>query len=118
MTRSGSEVCDGPTFNLQSADADLRRLDRESIVEEGNWHKFTHSENYAELKRQLLATGDKLLVEASPYDRIWGVGFKAADADANRAKWGLNLLGKALMRVRYRIRQMEAEEAAKVKANA
>lgn len=87
-------------------------------MEEGNWHKFLHSEDAAELKRQLLATGDKLLVEASPYDRIWGVGFGAANADQNRANWGLNLLGKALMRVRLRIRQMEAEETPKAKASA
>lgn len=70
------------------------------IVEEGNWHKFVDKE----LREQLLATGDRELVEASPYDRIWGVGFKAKDAEAKRAQWGENLLGKAIMKVRDRIR--------------
>ncbi|KAI0379686.1 DUF1768-domain-containing protein [Hypomontagnella monticulosa] len=52
----------------------------------------------------LLATGDRLLVEASPFDRIWGIGFGAQKADENRDKWGLNLLGRCLMDVRERFR--------------
>ena len=55
----------------------------------------------------LLETGDRLLVEASPNDRIWGVGYSAANAEANRGNWGGNLLGKALMRVRDRLRAEE-----------
>ena len=43
--------------------------------------------------------------KASPYDRIWGIGFSAAKAATNRNKWGLNLLGKALMRVRERLQR-------------
>ena len=43
--------------------------------------------------------------QASPYDRIWGIGYGAAKADANRESWGENLLGKALMRVRERLRR-------------
>ncbi|KAI1174670.1 hypothetical protein F4777DRAFT_553029 [Nemania sp. FL0916] len=60
----------------------------------------------------LLATGDRELVEASPMDRIWGVGFGAQNAPANREKWGLNLLGKCLMEVREQFRR-EDEEARK-----
>ncbi len=45
---------------------------RERIVLEGNLLKFRQIE---ELKKKLLATGDKVIVEASPRDRIWGVGF-------------------------------------------
>ncbi|KAI0521335.1 hypothetical protein F5B22DRAFT_634718 [Xylaria bambusicola] len=59
----------------------------------------------------LLATGTRELVEASPYDRIWGVGFAAKGAERNRSKWGLNLLGKCLMEVREQFRR-EAEEKA------
>ena len=51
---------------------------REEIVEEGNWWKFTRPRG--DLRKMLLETGDRLLVEASPYDRIWGVGYGAADA--------------------------------------
>ena len=46
-----------------------------------------------------------LIVEkASPFDRIWGVGYGAAKAKENRANWGQNLLGHALMRARARLR--------------
>lgn len=41
---------------------------------------------------------------------IWGVGFKDADAVANREFWGQNLLGKALMRVRERIVEQEKQQ--------
>ncbi|MCJ1438452.1 hypothetical protein MMC27_007842 [Xylographa pallens] len=73
------------------------------IVEEGNWYKFTETKT-ENLGQKLLETGDRELVEASPSDRIWGVGFKAHDAEANRDKWGQNLLGEAIARVRARMR--------------
>jgi ribA/ribD-fused uncharacterized protein len=43
-----------------------------------------------------------VLVEASPRDRIWGIGMSAGHRDASRpSRWrGLNLLGFALMNVR------------------
>ncbi|OJD39821.1 uncharacterized protein BKCO1_2000242 [Diplodia corticola] len=74
------------------------------IVEEGNWWKFTSSKEAARLADMLLATGDRELVEASPYDRIWGIGFAREHADHVRDDWGENLLGKALMKVRTRLR--------------
>ena len=43
-------------------------------------------------------------------DRIWGIGFSAENAEKNRHRWGLNLLGKALMEVRERIRREETME--------
>ncbi|OJJ45701.1 hypothetical protein ASPZODRAFT_510809 [Penicilliopsis zonata CBS 506.65] len=73
---------------------------RFAIVLEGNYLKFSQNEG---LKAKLLATGDQELVEASPRDRVWGVGFGAAYAGANRSEWGLNLLGKALMEARGRL---------------
>ncbi|EXF75197.1 hypothetical protein CFIO01_06155 [Colletotrichum fioriniae PJ7] len=82
---------------------------RERIVREGNLLKFRAA---PELRKQLLATGDRELVEASPMDRIWGIGFapdKAAGAD--RGRWGLNLLGKILMEVRTVLREEEEVEA-------
>jgi ribA/ribD-fused uncharacterized protein len=80
---------------------------KEAIVEQGNWCKFTMGEGEcgADARARLLATGDRELVEASPYDRIWGIGFAAKNAEANRARWGQNLLGKAIMKVRARIRE-------------
>ena len=51
-----------------------------------------------------LALTSETITQAAPRDRIWGVGFGAANAPANRERWGLNLLGKALMHARDRIR--------------
>ncbi|KAB2569917.1 N-glycosidase [Lasiodiplodia theobromae] len=62
------------------------------IVEEGNWWKFTSSKEQSQLRDRLLATGDRELVEASPYDRIWGIGFSREHADGLRDDWGENLL--------------------------
>lgn len=76
---------------------------REKIVEEGNWWKFTQPKE-GRIDSMLLETRDRLLVEASPYDRIWGIGYGASNAEENRDKWGENLLGKALMSVRDQLR--------------
>ena len=56
----------------------------------------------------LLSTGDKILVEASPMDTIWGIGFGKDNEKAyNIASWrGKNLLGFALMEVRDEIRKV------------
>jgi predicted NAD-dependent protein-ADP-ribosyltransferase YbiA (DUF1768 family) len=71
-------------------------------VTQGTYHKFTISDDAENLRRMLLATGERELVEASPSDRIWGVGFAERDAQRNRHRWGQNLLGRALMDVRTR----------------
>lgn len=74
------------------------------IVCNGNYLKFTQN---ADLKEFLLSTEDKILVEASPYDRVWGIGMKAGDAGIeNPDNWqGDNLLGYALMEVRDKLRE-------------
>lgn len=76
---------------------------RYQIVVGGNFAKFSQNPALAEF---LLGTNDKLLVEASPVDKIWGIGLGAGDEAAqNPEKWrGLNLLGFALMEVRQRLR--------------
>lgn len=53
-------------------------------------------EQNPDLKKQLLANRGKIFVEASPYDRIWGIGFAKHEALANKPLWGENLLGKLL----------------------
>lgn len=56
----------------------------------------------------LLGTGERELVEASPFDRVWGIGFREKDViKAGRDRWGQNLLGKALMEVRGLLRAEE-----------
>jgi ribA/ribD-fused uncharacterized protein len=76
---------------------------RFAIVVQGNLAKFGQN---AALRKYLLETGERVLVEASPVDRIWGIGMAANDSHAeNPEKWrGLNLLGFALMEVRDRLR--------------
>ncbi|KAK6500744.1 hypothetical protein TWF506_003508 [Arthrobotrys conoides] len=96
---------------IPNFDEDVWKSNRYKIVVQGNYYKFTQNEK---LKVMLLETGNKELVEASPRDRIWGVGYGAVNAPKNRQKWGLNLLGKALMDVREQIREEEkAEEETK-----
>jgi ribA/ribD-fused uncharacterized protein len=71
--------------------------------------KFSVSEDAAALRALLLATGERELVEAAPGDRVWGIGFAEREAGARREAWGENLLGKALMDVRARLRRGEGE---------
>ncbi|WP_444930666.1 NADAR family protein [Microbulbifer sp. SSSA002] len=74
------------------------------IVVSANLAKFGSN---PELKEFLLSTGEQVLVEASPVDRIWGIGL-AEDNPAckNPNLWkGENLLGFALMEVRDQLAQ-------------
>ena len=61
---------------------------------------------HPELREYLLGTGDRVLVEASPRDRIWGIGMGASNLNAESPEnWrGQNLLGFALMEARGRLR--------------
>ena len=72
---------------------------REAVMYETVYAKFSQNDH---MKASLLMTEDKILVEASPYDKIWGVGLAPNDPLVlDEANWkGLNLLGKALMAVR------------------
>lgn len=69
------------------------------IVKQGNRAKFTQN---PELLKALLATAGTTLVEASPYDKVWGIGLLETDPKAqDRATWqGENLLGEALTELR------------------
>jgi ribA/ribD-fused uncharacterized protein len=73
------------------------------IMVDVNYAKYQQK---PKLKELLLSTGDKIIVEASPYDTIWGIGLHWKDDDClDETKWkGLNLLGKALMEVRNKFK--------------
>ncbi|HET9173268.1 MAG TPA: NADAR family protein [Actinospica sp.] len=75
---------------------------RFELVVAGNVAKFGQDAGMLEF---LLATRGRVLVEASPRDRVWGIGLSAQHEDATSpAKWrGLNLLGFALMEARERL---------------
>ena len=70
-----------------------------AIVVYANLLKFTQN---SELAKFLMATEDLVLVEAAPWDNIWGSGTDLEDNRTyNRELWiGENLLGQALMEVR------------------
>ena len=70
------------------------------LVVEGNRAKFQQNPEFA---RYLEATGNDVIVEASPWDRRWGIGLAEDDPRAlDESQWqGENLLGKAIMDVRF-----------------
>lgn len=76
---------------------------RYAIMKEGLTAKFSQN---PKLQKDLLDTGGTELVEASPYDRIWGVGRSMDDPDIkDPRKWrGRNLMGRALTEVRDALR--------------
>lgn len=69
-----------------------------TIVLTGNYHKFTQNEKF----RKYLLNDYNIIVEASPTDKIWGIGLNEKDLNIeNPNTWnGLNLLGFAIMHVR------------------
>jgi ribA/ribD-fused uncharacterized protein len=75
---------------------------REVIVYRGNLLKFSQ---VPELKALLLVYENPIFVEASPTDRIWGIGFSTAKAMDNIKFWGQNLLGKAITKVYYELKK-------------
>ena len=73
-----------------------------AIVYEGNLAKFSQN---ADLKEKMLSTGNRIFVEASPLDNIWGIGLdENAKGIENPSYWlGLNLLGQALTIVKKEV---------------
>ncbi|WVR07522.1 hypothetical protein IAU60_004564 [Kwoniella sp. DSM 27419] len=85
----------------------IRNFDRarwnevaDGIVEKGNYLKFGQNRD---LLQVVLGTKGKTLVEASPTDRIWGIGFSIDDAEGRESEWGSNRMGLALTRARNRL---------------
>lgn len=85
------------------------RMESRSAVVKGNVAKFLQNKNLGDF---LLGTGEKILVEASPYDRIWGIGMRDSKEAYDPNNWkGTNELGFALMEVRDILRNLrEIEE--------
>jgi ribA/ribD-fused uncharacterized protein len=77
--------------------------ERFGIVVDGSVAKFGQ---HPDLRAFLLGTGERVLVEASPRDTVWGIGLGAKNERAAvPAEWrGSNLLGFALMEARDRLR--------------
>ena len=84
---------------VKNFDKDKWEAIARDVVYDANYAKFTQHED---LKRQLLNSGDKIIVEGSPTDRIWGIGMSCDDPGITDPKnWrGTNWLGEAIMKVR------------------
>lgn len=100
---------------VRGFDEAIWERERFGIVVEGSVHKFAA---HTDLREFLLGTGERsemgvppaggwgrVLVEASPLDRVWGIGLAADDERAaDPERWrGPNLLGFALMEARERL---------------
>jgi ribA/ribD-fused uncharacterized protein len=84
---------------VRGFDATIWNNNCKKIVSKGLYYKFSQNE---EMEDYLVSTGDKILVETNPYDRIWGIGLTAHQASRTLpSEWpGTNYLGECLMEVR------------------
>lgn len=80
---------------------ELWDIHKENFMYNACYAKFSQNDR---LKDFLLGTGNSEIVEASPVDNIWGIGFSSDNAMENIDQWGQNLLGKCLMKVRAVLR--------------
>lgn len=87
---------------VKNFNQDIWNDNKYDIVLRGNYEKFSQNE---ELKNFLINTKEKILVEASPYDSVWGIKMSYKDENIeNPFYWkGENLLGFALMEVRDKL---------------
>lgn len=85
--------------NVKDFDIAKWEIEREDAMYQGVYNKFSQNQK---LKNLLLKYKDHKFVEASPYDRIWGIGMREdAFGVTNEKHWlGLNLLGKIIDKVR------------------
>lgn len=100
-------MCKALGRKVKNFDKAVWDKEKEHIVRKGNAKKFLQN---SALRNFLLSTGDKVLVEASPTDRVWGIGLGQNNPNAlDPQKWrGQNLLGFALMNVRDFIAFMDS----------
>ena len=96
-------VCKKLGRQVRHFDADKWTDCREEVVYRANLEKFRQN---SDLWCVLMGTGKATLAEASPTDSIWGIGLAAGDSRVQKlSEWkGKNLLGQALMRVRYELK--------------
>jgi hypothetical protein len=87
---------------VKNFNEDIWNVQAKKIVFKGNYVKFIQHKT---LQSLLIATEGTTLVEASPYDTIWGIGLSENDPKAlDRATWlGTNWLGEVLTQVRDNI---------------
>lgn len=78
------------------------------FVVNGNYLQFSQNDT---MKKILIGTGNREIVEASQKDNIWGIGYNQYNAvKVDKSKWGQNLLGKSIMEVREFLKQKQNNE--------
>jgi hypothetical protein len=89
---------------VKGFDKDIWEKHCRKYVYDGNYAKFTQN---PKMYDELMGTGSKEIVEASPFDKIWGIGLSADNPLAwNKSTWdGTNWLGEAIMQVRERLKK-------------
>lgn len=89
---------------VQNFDQEKWSAECESVVYKAILAKFSSDQH---LKKILVETGDDILAEASPLDKIWGIGLAPNDPKVQDINaWdGSNLLGKCLMKARDALRE-------------
>jgi ribA/ribD-fused uncharacterized protein len=111
------KACKSLGRGVRHFDDALWKAHLEDIAFEVVRQKFEAS---SELRQLLLATGERVIAEASPNDSIWGIGVNLADdRSLNPALWcGQNILGYALMRARSHLRGEVVLSSARLAADA
>lgn len=88
---------------ISNFDLEIWDNHKTDIVYKGNYFKFTQNKELLEI---LLSTNDTLLVEVSPFDKIWGIGLDINNENIyDKSKWlGQNLLGQILTKLRNNLK--------------
>ena len=101
---------------VHNFDADVWDENKFDIMYNAVLEKFRQNDD---LREELLNSKyDGLcFVEASPYDRIWGIGYGVNEAfeEPNVHRWGQNLLGEVLNRVRFELKKSENDHITNTK---
>ena len=79
-----------------------------NIVTRVNIEKFFQNKTFRDI---LMDTGDRVLVEAAPWDKVWGIGMGVDDLDIlDKSKWkGKNFLGFALTETKKFFKEIKGE---------
>ena len=88
---------------VKNFNSEIWNVHAKNIVTDGCYLKFSQNPN---LKEFILSTGYRPIIEASPYDNIWGIGLNEQTARITPIdNWpGTNWLGECLMRTREKLR--------------
>eukprot|EP00057_Strongylocentrotus_purpuratus_P033929 XP_793312.1 PREDICTED: riboflavin biosynthesis protein PYRR, chloroplastic [Strongylocentrotus purpuratus] len=94
---------------VRNFDEEVWKQNRRQIVKKGNLAKFSQN---PDIRAELMATRGTTLVEASPRDKIWGIGMGKDNPHAkNKSKWrGQNLLGYILTEVREELEKEDQDK--------